>query len=174
MEIENDEESSMPTDLLYKLCPECHTEYTPIVARCTDCDVDLVHADALPSEQEEIEDFPPASELECVRVAPIAWIRALSEALQEQGVAHRVEPATDADAPDGQRPEVFGDAQLFGLYVRSEGAAPARKLDGSIAAQLLPDEAPPLEEGEEEACPACGAALAADTVECPDCELRLG
>ncbi len=159
---------------LYKLCPECRTEYTRFVTRCTDCDVDLVHAETLPDEGEEIEAFPPASELECVRVAPIAWIRALSDALQERGLAHRVGPATDGDAPDGQRPGVFGAAQLFGLYVRSECASPARELDGTIAAQLLPEEAPPLDEGEEEECPACGAALAADAIECPDCGLRLG
>ena len=164
----------MSTDALYKICPECQMEFTPVTERCTDCDVDLVHADALPSEEEEIEDFPPASELECVRVAPIAWIRALSEALQDEGVAHRVEPATETDAPDGQRPEVFGGAQLFGLYLRSEDAAPARELDGSIAAQLLPDEAPPLEEGEEEECPACGGRLATNAIECSDCGLRLG
>ena len=159
---------------LYKLCPECRTEYTRFVTRCTDCDVDLVHAETLPDEEEEIEAFPPASQLECVRVAPIAWIRALSEALQGRGLAHRVEPATDGDAPDGQRPGVFGEAQLFGLYVRSECASPARELDGSIAAQLLPEEGRPLDEGEAEACPACGAALAADAIECPDCGLRLG
>lgn len=169
----SDEEAAISTEL-YKLCPECRTEYTPVVTRCTDCDVDLVHADSLPGEEEEIEAFPPASQLECVRVAPIAWIRALSEALQERGLAHRVEPATDTDAPDGQRPKVFGEAQLFGLYVRSECASPARELDGSIAAQLLPEEAPPLDEGEEEACPACGATLAADAIECSDCGLRLG
>ncbi len=163
----------MSTDL-YKHCPECRTEYTRFVTRCTDCDVDLVHAETLPDEEGEIEAFPPASQLECVRVAPIAWIRALSEALRERGLAHRVEPATDRDAPDGQRPEVFGEVQLFGLYVRSECASPARELDGSIAGQLLPEEAPPLEEGEEEACPACGVALAADAIECPDCGLRLG
>jgi hypothetical protein len=64
--------------------------------------------------------------------------------------------------------------QLFGLYVQSEHAPPARELDGTIAAQLLPEEAPPLDEGEEEACPACGTALAADAIECPDCGLSFG
>jgi hypothetical protein len=164
----------MPTERRYKLCPECREEYTLIATRCADCDVLLVHADELALEEEEIEAFPPASELECVRVAPIAWIRALSQALQEGGVGHRVEPARVEDAPEGQRPEVFGDVQLFGLYVRGEHASTARELDGSIAAQVLPEEAPALAEGEEEACPACGTALAADVTECPDCGLRLG
>ena len=158
----------------YKVCPECHEEYTLVASRCADCDVDLVHGDELALEEEELEALPPASELECVRVAPIAWIRALSEALQQGGLVHRVGPASAEDAPEGQRPEVFGNIQLFGLYVRIEHASTARELDDSIAAQVLPEEAPALAEGEEEACPACGTALAADVTECPDCGLRLG
>jgi len=164
----------MPNQCHYKICPECHEEYTLVATRCADCDVDLVHGDELALEEEELEAFPPASELECVRVAPIAWIRALSEALQEGGVVHRVEPASADDAPEGQRPEVFGDVQLFGLYVRTGHASTARELDDSIAAQVLPGEAPALAEGEEEVCPACGTALAADATECSDCGLRLG
>ncbi len=164
----------MPTERLYKMCPECHEEYTLVATRCADCDVDLVHGDELAAEEEELEDFPPASELKCVRVAPLPWIRALSEALQQGGVVHRVEPGSADDAPEGQRPEVFGDVQLFGLYVRSEQASTARELDVSIAAQVLPEEAPTVEDGEEETCPACGTGLAADVVECPDCGLRLG
>jgi hypothetical protein len=163
----------MPADPRYLYCPVCRSEYTRIATRCIDCDVDLVEAHALPP-VEELEAFPPASELECVRVAPMAWIRALSGALQRGGITHRVEPATSQHAPEGQRPDVFGDVQLFGLYVRSEHVPPARELDGTIAAQLLPEEAPPLDEGEEESCPACGAALTSDAIECPDCGLSFG
>ena len=98
----------------------------------------------------------------------------MSEALQQGGVVHRVEPASADDAPEGQRPDVFGDVQLFGLYVRMEHVSTARELDDSIAAQVLPEEAPTVEEGEEETCPACGTALAADVTECPDCGLSFG
>jgi uncharacterized paraquat-inducible protein A len=168
------ERSDMTSDLHYRICPECRTEYTRFAERCADCDVDLVHGDTLAAQEADAAAFPPAAELECVRVAPIAWIHALSEALQEHGVAHRVEPASAEDAPDRQRPEVFGGVELFGLYVRSEHAAPTREIDGSIAAQVLPDEAPALEDGEVETCPACSATLSADETECPDCGLRLG
>lgn len=121
----------------------------------------------------EAAELPPASELDCVRVAPLPWIRALSQALEQVGVAHRVERASEDEAPDGQDATIFDGGQLFGLYVRSVDATQAREFDGSIAAQLLPDEAPQLAEGEEESCPACGTALAADEVECGECGLQL-
>ena len=158
----------------YRYCPVCRSEYTLRATRCIDCDVDLVDEGELAALEEQVESFPPASELECVRVAPLPWIRALSGSLQGDGIGHRVEPATAENAPEGQRPDVFGDVQLFGLYVESEHAPPVREIDGTIAARLLPEEAPPLAEGEEEACPACGTALAEDAIECPDCGLSFG
>jgi hypothetical protein len=158
----------------YKVCPACRTEYMLVATRCADCDVDLVDAAALAAADAALEAFPPASELECVRVAPVGWVRALSEALQQRGVTHRVEPASASDAPDGQSPDVFGGAQLFGLYVQSEHVSRARDLDDSIAAQVLPEEAPTLAEGEQEACPACSTELAANATECPDCGLVFG
>jgi predicted RNA-binding Zn-ribbon protein involved in translation (DUF1610 family) len=164
----------MATDPHYKYCPECRTEYLLTAARCADCDVDLVDGATVAAQEAEIAAFPPASELACVRVAPIAWIQALSEALQQGGVGHRVEPARAEDVPDGPRDDVFGGAPLFGLYVRQEHEAPARELDASIAAQILPEEAPPVEEGEAESCPACAAGLAPDATECPDCGLEFG
>jgi hypothetical protein len=159
---------------LYLVCPECFAEHTRSVTHCADCNVELVTPDAIAAVETEMAEFPAASELECVRVAPLAWVRALSEGLEQVGVAHRVEPAQEQDAPDGQDAGIFDGAQLFGLFVRDGDAAPARELDQSIAVQLLPDEAPPLAEGEEENCPACGSPLAADTVECGECGLRLG
>lgn len=154
----------------YKVCPECRVEYRQDAMRCIDCRVDLVHPDAVP-EEEALAAFPPAGELDCVRVAPLAWMRALSEALQQEGVTHRVEPARSEDAPESQQPELFRDVELFGLYVRSEDAPLARELDGTIAAILLPEEAPEVAEGEVEACPACASPLPADATECPDCGL---
>ena len=164
----------MSTPPQFKVCPECRVEYRPEAEVCADCRVPLVHADAAPA-GDELRDFPPAAELECVRVAPVAWMEALAQGLQERGVTLRVERAMAEDAPEGQRADVFGDiAQLFGLYVRGEDLALARELDASIAAQLVPDEAEPLAEGETEACPACGTALPADALECADCGLSFG
>lgn len=164
----------MSTVARYRYCPVCRSEYTLMATRCIDCEVDLVDESELAALEQDFEAFPPASELECVRVAPLPWIRALSEALQRDGIAHRVEPATPGDAPEDQRPDVFGNVQLFGLYLRSPDLSPAREIDGSIAGRLLPEEAPALADGEEEVCPACGTPLSPDGVECPDCGLRFG
>ena len=163
----------MSTEHGYKLCPECRTEYTLAATRCAECDVELADPSVVPPE-DEVEELPPASELVCVRVAPLAWIRALSEGLQQTGVSHRIEGAEVEDAPEGQRPGVFGNVQLFGLYVRDEHVDPARALDENIAARLLPEEAPATDAGEEESCPACGTALEASALECPDCGLAFG
>lgn len=163
----------MGTGSGYKVCPECGVEHVRSATRCADCDVELVWPGELSAEEEPV-DLPPASELACVRVAPLAWIRALSDGLAQRGVAHRVEAATEDDAPEGQSAAVFGDAQLFGLYVEEQSSAEARELDSRIADQVLPGEAPSLEEGEEAACPACSTPLAPDAVECPDCGLVLG
>ena len=163
----------MTTVPYYKVCPECRTEHTATTERCADCDVALVHPDALPPEAGPVE-LPAASQLLCVRVAPLAWIRALSEGLEQAGLSHRVEQATAADAPEGQSCESFGDVALFGLYVEHAHGSPARELDQAIAVQVLPEEAPPMQEGEQDACPACGAALTATATECPECELVFG
>ncbi len=163
----------MPTVPYYKVCPQCRAEHTHVSVRCADCDVELVHPESLAPEPGTVE-LPPAAELDCVRVAPLPWIRALSEGLERGGIPHRIEPATAADAPEDQNCEIFDDAQLFGLYVEPPAGAAARELDGAIVSQVLPEEAPRLAAGEQDACPACGAALPDTAIECPECELVFG
>ena len=163
----------MATATHYKLCPSCRTEYTFVSVRCADCDVELVQPDALEAEPAPLQ-LPAASQLDCVRVAPLDWIRALSDGLEQGGISHRIEPATAGDAPEGQSCDAFGDVQLFGLYVEPAAGAAARKLDGAIAARVLPEEAPELADGEQDACPACGTPLSATAIECPECELVFG
>lgn len=167
--------SPVSSDFGYKVCPTCGEEYTLVMERCADCDVALVSPDQLPSEQDaDPAEFPPASELFYLRVAPLPWIQALSNGLEEAGVPHRVEPGKLADPPDGQRPETFGDVDLFALFVLPEDAPAASELDSQIAARVLPHEAEDLQEGEEDACPACGTRLSAEATTCADCGLGLG
>ena len=68
----------------YKICPECRVEHVRTATRCADCEVELVWPEELAAAPQPIE-LPPASELACVRVAPLAWVRALSDGLEQQG-----------------------------------------------------------------------------------------
>ena len=64
-------------------------------------------------------------------------------------------PAGAEDAPDGQRPDVFGDVQLFGLYVQGVSTRPRPESSTARSQrQVLPEEAPALADGEVESCPA--------------------
>ena len=83
------------------MCPACRVEHVQQATRCADCDVELVQPEDLPAE-DELVDLPPAGELACVRVAPLQWIRALSDGLEQHGVPHRIETARPEDAPEGR------------------------------------------------------------------------
>lgn len=157
----------MADEFDYQICPSCKGEFTLAVDRCSECDVDLVAPGG------DGDGFPPASELTCVRVAPVQWIEALSGALEQSEVPHRVEPLTADQIPEGV--EAVGTGELFGLFVDEAGVGPAREFDRAIAAQVLPEQdVDALPEGEVEACPACGEDLPADAAECPECGLAFG
>ncbi len=160
----------MAQDFDYQICPSCKGEFTLVVDRCSECDVDLVAPDSAMGDPDH---FPPASELTCVRVAPAQWIEAVSEGLEQRDIPHRVEPVAPGDIPEGV--EVVGTGELVGLFVADDGLAAAREIDQAIAAQVLPEQhAEPLPQGEAESCPACGEELAADAAECPECGLAFG
>ncbi len=164
----------MSTEFGYKVCPSCREEYTLVMERCADCDTALVSPDQIPSDDDgAAETFPELSELVYLRVAPLPWIRALSSGLEQAGVAHRVEPGRLADPPEGQRPETFGNVDLFALYVLPADEESARELDDRIALQVLPAEGEDLVEGEDDECPACGSRLSAAATSCSDCGLGL-
>ncbi|MCS5635390.1 MAG: hypothetical protein NZ990_02660 [Myxococcota bacterium] len=155
----------------FQVCPSCRDEFTLAVFECSKCGVALVSPDLIAPEPEP-EDFPEVDVLECVRVGPLPWTRAISAALTEAGIAHRVEPDTRSVAEGGVDPERFGGAALYGTWVRPEELAGARAVDSEIFA-IFEAEAAPVAAGSE-ACPACETPLAADALECPDCGLVFG
>lgn len=151
----------------HQICPSCKGEFTLAVDRCTECDVDLVPPGTDPDA------FPEASELTCIRVAPVQWIEALSQALEQQEILHRVEPLAPDEIPEGA--PVAGTGELFGLFVADDGIPAAREIDQAIAAQVMPEQhIEELPEGETESCPACSEPLPADAPECPECGLAFG
>ena len=154
-----------------KLCPECGEEYTLTARECADCRIALV----LPGELAAApgpQGFPPISELECVRVGPLPWTRALSEALETAEIAHRVERDTRKVEEGGVDPRRFGGEDVFGTWVRPVDLQAAREIDQALFGHLEPGES--LAAGGQDRCPACEEPLGDQTLECPGCGLHLG
>jgi len=156
-----------------KVCPECGEEYTLVAQECADCRVPLVHPEELPEEIEP-EALPPISELECVRVGPLPWTRAISQGLEAAEIPHRVEPDTRSEAEGGVDPRSFDGQAVYGTWVRPEDLDRAGEIDRMIFAHV--DESVREQEPAtgDETCPACSSPLAPDALECPDCGLSFG
>jgi len=155
----------------FQVCPSCGDEFTLAVLECASCGVALVSPDSLPPEPEP-ENFPEVSDLDCVRVGPLPWTRAISDALTRAGIAHRVEPDTRSVAEGGVDPKRFGGETLYGTWVQREALDAARSLDGELFALFEAEAAPAVSGGE--ACPACETPLAGDALECASCGLVFG
>lgn len=153
-----------------KICPECGEEYTLQAVECADCRVSLVmegdlEIDATP------ENFPPTSELECVRTGPIAWTRALSAGFEEASIPHRVEPDTRSEAEGGLSPSEFDGADVFGIWVRPSDLPAAVKIDKVVFAFVHGQGEDAPEAADDETCPACTSPIAVDDLQCSDCGL---
>lgn len=155
-----------------KICPECGEEYTLVPSECADCRVPLVFEEELEISAAP-EDFPPTAELQCVRVGPLPWTRALSSALEQAEIRHRVEPDSRSEAEGGINRGSFDGADVFGTWVRPQHLEAASEIDRAVFAHVRGgDEAPAAEA--DEVCPACQTPLAVDALECPDCGLNFG
>ncbi len=152
-------------------CPECGEEYVRAATECVECRVPLVSgasAGVAPAGE-----LPPIAQLVCLRAASLAFARGLSEHLARAGISHRIEAAhEEGEGVALRRP---GANLPYGVYVRSADVEAAVEVDREYMSRAIPDL--PAGAGEEatgeEACPACGAALAPDAAECSDCGLTL-
>jgi hypothetical protein len=154
-----------------RICPECGDEYTLSATECADCRVPLVFEDEIePASQPA--SFPPTAELACVRTGPLPWTRALSAALEESGIAHRVEPDTRTEAEGGLSTSEFDGADVFGTWVTPSTLDTAKEIDALVFAHVHgQDEAAPAASSDE-VCPACETPIAVDALECSDCGLN--
>ncbi|MDE0887202.1 MAG: hypothetical protein OSB70_16895 [Myxococcota bacterium] len=155
----------------YQVCPSCGDEFTLSVLHCARCEVALVPPHSIPPEPEP-ENFPEVDALECVRVGPLPWTRAISDALTQVGVAHRVQPDTRSPAEGGIDPKRFGGEALYGTWVGAEDLEAARAIDQQVFAVFETEAAP--ESSGAEACPACEARLGQNDLECGECGLVFG
>lgn len=157
----------------FKVCPSCLEEYMPVASECGRCGLALVFPDA-PELREEPEEFPPVSELRCVRVGPLTWTRALSDSFGLVGIAHRIERDERGRDEGGVDPSEFGGVALYGIWVKPEDLEAAKEVDRSLFAHLERGDAEGPAASEDERCPACQTRLPLNAVECPDCGLSFG
>ncbi len=155
----------------FKICPSCNDEFTLAAVECEECGVPLVYPGSEPAE--EASEFPGVEDLRCVRVGPLPWTRALSEALGEAGIAHRVEHDTRSEEEGGAPEGRFGGLDLYGTWVTHEDYDDAKEIDEGIFTGVDPDEEVAESEGDD-VCPACQTPLAPDAMECADCGLSFG
>ena len=154
-----------------KVCPDCGEEYVHSALTCVHCEVALVHEEEVPTAGAQ--DLPPVGELTPIRVASAGWALALSELLVAEGIAHRVDVVSEDAAAAGRRAAGPGP---YGVYVLEADVARARAIDAEHLEREIPDLPDDWEDAavEGEGCPACGACVAEDAAECPDCGLALG
>jgi rRNA maturation protein Nop10 len=156
-----------------KVCPECGEEYTLVPSECVDCGVALVFPDQLEIHTAP-EQFPPTAELACVRVGPLPWTRALSAALEEAEIRHRVEPDSRSEAEGGLARGTFDGDAVFGTWVLPQKLEAAKAIDETVFAHVRGQEEGAPEATTDELCPACQSPLAIDALECADCGLPFG
>jgi hypothetical protein len=193
---------------LYKVCPECAGEYRLDIERCADCGAVLVFpgeagAEAEEETAEEAEEWPeadpdadldlpfdgprhelpPSDDLVCVSCHTIRALQALSQALDEAGFSHRLDPAP------------YGKPGVGCLYVLPRDGDAAAVIDAGmngspLAADELPDDddLPGLRCGAlpqrrrlprlrsrfsspvmGPTCAVCGAVVWVPTASCPNC-----
>jgi hypothetical protein len=153
-------------------CPRCGEEYLASVATCADCGIPLGTGE--PAPEPEPADLPPSAELVALRHAEVTWIEGLAEALAAAGIPSRVELPSERDDRSVQG-RGMGSFRCT-LFVRSEDAAAAARVDADFARTQVPDLPEEIDPGStaEDACPGCGTPVVADAEECPECGLAFG
>jgi ribosomal protein L40E len=162
-----------------KLCPRCGSEFQMWVERCLDCDTPLVASMPLPDGAGPVvapeEPDEPAVPPDCVhlRTAAVAWIRNLSEDLDDAGIRHWVTPPAWRRDPS--------------LYVLPSDQEAALQVDRARYAIEVPEVAsedvapPPFRVRRREPsdaldvkiCPSCGGEYQLRVETCVDCGVPL-
>ncbi len=85
-----------------KICPACRTEYQPSAQVCADCGVTLQFLGSMAAksriaggtrapDQSAADQLPHSSDLVCLRIAQLGWIRDLHSRLSHAGIPIRLE-----------------------------------------------------------------------------------
>ena len=157
----------------YKVCPRCGGEYRLDIERCADCEVALVFPGDEPEPEELIDLEPPAEflftgplrvasgdDLVCICCRPVSALQALSFALNDAGIAHRLDPVLGRKARAGC------------LYVLEADGDAAAALDVELSSVPLGDVS--TLPADLAGCPACDTPRSFGATECRGCGLVLG
>lgn len=168
---------------LFKVCPQCGSEFVPRVDSCIDCGGPLVWADQRVLEMRQASELPAPAESSdelpedaiAIRQASLSWIDHLARALSERGIQPfiREEVTPDPDpASDRARFGGFGQGWYYTLYVRPEDLDLAEEIDKEVYAREMPG-ARSVEMDVATGCPACGAFLRGSDTACSSCGLEI-
>jgi hypothetical protein len=153
-----------------RVCPECGEEFRPDIVSCSDCGATLRDANddvtsAVGARAPVVAADPPG-EADPGTDYALIFSTIESDAMRD---------AAAALAHAGLTFRVAGNATGFQLLVRRDDRPRASQALGTReGAVVVGPESDAAAEGHGGPCPACGTALAACAVECPDCGLVLG
>jgi hypothetical protein len=102
-------------------------------------------------------------ELQLLRTAPFEWVTALAEALEIEGIEHRVTSAGQVRATN----------ELWAVYVPFTEMERAREVDRDVMLDLFPDLPEDFDPAalDTSQCPACGEPAAEGATSCASCGL---
>jgi len=164
----------------YKVCPRCDGEYRPDATICADCGVELVFPADLSEDWEEppadldldlppalpfagpLRKLPPSDDLVCLCCRPLSAIEVLSGALDDAGIAHRLEPLL-----------AKRKSEAACLYVLAADGDAAAAVEAELGKRSLVGDDPEIR-AELTVCPACGTPHPLGAIECRGCGLVVG
>lgn len=167
---------------LFKVCPECGSEFVARVDACIDCGGPLVWADQRALEMQAMSASPasppaePSGEIPedavPIRQASLSWIDHLARALSDRGIQPfiREEVTPDPNAINIQG--AFGHGWYYTLYVRPEDLDLAEEIDKEVYAREMPGTGR-AEANVTTGCPACEGFLRSSDTACPSCGLEI-
>ncbi len=160
-----------------KICPTCRTEYQLSAQLCADCGVTLQFMGSVAGPNRGAtgvggsargfpEPLPESSDLACLRITELSWIRDLHARLSDEGIPIRLE----VEETDGSR-DIH--RWVYRLLVRPRDLDAAAAVDRAYLCEQMPEAAEALPSGSNTPgrCPACGANVRPDSSSCPECDL---
>jgi len=150
-----------------KICPDCSTEYFPHIVNCADCGTLLITPEELDAIQEERKRVAETSlrDSVVVREGDLKWMDELCNVLIDSGIPSTVH--VDAACNKGCCSDTCR------LVVSSADAENAHERIEEYFREMHPEMQASLELASEGKCPACGASVSNEAVECNDCGLPL-